>query len=281
MFRFFLVGALVLSSAASAAVAQGTRQQVPASASTAGAAEPMADMPSMSMPKGHYQTPRSAGGVGAKAATPPADPVGAASEADARSAGVQISGVVSLKAESGQELEKGEQADTLVYFVPTKNAGSQPKPGLYTVYTHNREFSPEAIAVPLGSKVTYVNLDDVRHNVFSVTPGATFNLGYQSAGDKAAQTYTQPGLILIGCKVHRSMELDLLVVPSRYATQVSADGKFVLRGLPPGPGTLTFWNPRGELVTQKITLPMTASVRQDIAVTRERMVTQINTGERP
>ncbi|MEO9078867.1 MAG: hypothetical protein ABI268_06095 [Rhodanobacter sp.] len=192
----------------------------------------------------------------------------------------QISGHVALTGAHGQKVVAGELADTLVYFVPA-DGDSRAKPGHYTVYTHNRDFSPEALAVPQGSTVTFVNLDDVRHNVFSVTPGSTFDLGYQSAGDKAAHVFAHAGLVLVSCHVHRAMELDMLVVPTRYAGKVAANGSFTLRGLPAGAGTLHFWNPRAQPVSQRVTLPMKGALTQTLQVTKARMTTQLNTGISP
>jgi plastocyanin len=192
----------------------------------------------------------------------------------------QISGNVVLAGARGQQIVVGEQADTLVYFVP--KAGSAPaKPGQYTVYTHNRDFSPEAIAVPEGSKVTFVNLDDVRHNVFSVTPGSSFDLGYQGAGEKASHVFERPGVVLVSCHVHRAMELDMLVVPTPYVGKVAADGSFELRGLPAGPGTLHLWNPRARPVSEAVTLPLAGTLTLKMLATRPRMTTQLNTGGAP
>lgn len=191
------------------------------------------------------------------------------------SATLQLSGHVELAAARGQQVEAGEQADTMVYFVPDKG-GIRAKPGHYTVYTHNRDFSPEAIAVPLGSTITFVNLDDVRHNVFSVTPGTAFDLGYQGAGEKADHSFARAGIVLVSCNVHHSMELDVLVVPSAYMAKVGADGNFSLAGLPAGAGTLHFWNPRAQPVSQQVSLPFSGSVSQRIVVARPRLTTALN-----
>lgn len=192
---------------------------------------------------------------------------------------LEISGHVVLRGARGQQVAPGEAADTLVYYVPAD--GARARPGHYTVYTHNRDFSPEAMAVPVGSTVTFVNLDDVRHNVFSVTPGSAFDLGYQGSGEKAAHTFARAGLLLVSCNVHRSMELDLLVVPTSLTMHVAADGSFVLRGLPAGTGTLHFWNPRAQPASLPVTLPMSAPVTQSLLATRPRLTTDLNAGGAP
>jgi plastocyanin len=189
----------------------------------------------------------------------------------------KVSGRVALQAARGQDVDPGEQADTTVYFVPAKG-GDAAKPGQYSVYTHNRDFSPEALAVPQGSTVTFINLDDVRHNVFSVTPGATFNLGYQGSGEKATHVFSRAGIVLVSCNVHRSMELDVLVVPTAYSVKVAADGSFTLAGLPAGAGTLHFWNPRAQPVSKALVLPISGSIMQTLQVTKPRMTMSASGG---
>jgi plastocyanin len=190
---------------------------------------------------------------------------------------VMLQGQVSLEGARGQAVAAGDLADTLVYYVPAAG-GARVKPGHFTIYTHNRDFNPEAISVPQGSTVTFINLDDVRHNVFSVTPGSDFNLGYQGSGEKASHTFGHAGVVLVSCNVHRSMELDLLVVPTPYSAKVGADGNFTLQGLPAGSGKLYFWNPRSQLSSQAVTLPMSAAVKQKLVVSKPHMDTQLNTG---
>jgi plastocyanin len=206
--------------------------------------------------------------------------VAASGDSKAASAGLKISGTIILKAGSGQQIAPGEQADTLVYFVPA-SGGARAKPGNYNVYTHHRDFSPAALAIPQGSTVTFVNLDDVRHNVFSVTPGTTFDLGYQASGQKASHVFGHAGMVLISCNVHRSMELDVMVVPSAYSVKARADGGFVLAGLPAGRGTLTFWNPRALPLSMAVTLPLDSPIRQSLKLTREHMTVALNSQASP
>lgn len=266
---------------------------MPAPAPVVHAAEPVAVAPAP-MPPEAASTPVPASIVAAPAvpkSSPPLHKRAAPAAALAKSADnekndrvvastLDLSGHVDLIGGRGQQVEAGELADSLVYFVPDSGA-HRPKPGHYTIYTHNRDFSPEAMALPEGSTVTFVNLDDVRHNVFSVTPGSSFDLGYQGAGEKANHLFNHAGIVLVSCHVHRSMELDLLVVPTPWFAKVSADGSFTLHGLPAGAGTLHFWNPRAQPLIKKVSLPTTGAVSGKLVAIKPRMITELNAGARP
>ena len=284
--RICLIGSLALIGACSMAPVQHSTATTPAAVASTPAAvavpAPMAAAPAAVVPANDAvaavaATPAVLPPPPAPAPTPAAVPHTALKKAVAKAAVAaaplalaQISGHVNLTAGRGQQVEPGDQAHTLVYYVPA-SGGARVRPGQFNVYTHNRDFSPEALAVPLGSTVTFVNLDDVRHNVFSVTPGSAFDLGYQASGQKVSHVFSHAGIVLVSCNVHRSMELDVLVVPSPYSAKVAADGSFTLRGLPPGPGTLHFWNPRAQPVSQALTLPLGGAVKQTLQVTKSQM----------
>jgi plastocyanin len=194
--------------------------------------------------------------------------------------GTEIKGRVDLVAGRGQQLASGEQAETVVYFVP-KSGNIAPKHGQYTVYTDNHDFKPAAMAIPKGSTVTFNNVDQVRHNVYSSTPDSGFDLGFQTTGEKVGHVFNNPGFVLVGCKVHQHMELDMLVVPTSFVTSTAADGTFTLRNLPVGPGMLYFWNPRAGLAGQAVTLPLTAAIAQHMVAIKPHVVTELHVGSNP
>lgn len=200
--------------------------------------------------------------------------------AAASDAALELRGRLSLTAGRGQALVPGELVDSVVYYVPASGA-PRPRAGRFNIYTLNRDFKPAAMAVPIGSTVRFVNQDEVRHNVFSVTPGSSFDLGYQAPGQSADQVLNRAGVVLVSCNVHRSMETDVLVVPSAYAAKVGADGRFVLRGIPAGAGKLYYWNPRGALGAKAITLPASGEVAVTMQAVRPRVLTEIDVGSAP
>lgn len=176
-----------------------------------------------------------------------------------------INGRVSLSGGRGQQIDAGDVRDTVVYFVPDSRR-ARPAAGRYNVYTHNRDFSPAAMVVAVGSTVEFTNLDEIRHNVFSVTPGSSFDLGYQGNGDSGTVTFDKPGVVLAGCNVHRGMHAEVLVLGSRYATRVDANGGYKLNKVPAVPGTLYFWHPRAQLGHQQIRPPFSPSTQKLIAI---------------
>jgi plastocyanin len=189
-----------------------------------------------------------------------------------------LRGKVTLSTAGGQKLGAADYAHTLVYFVPASGA-KRPRPGHYTVYTHNRDFDPDWIAIPQGSTVTFTNLDQVTHNVFSVTPGSAFDLGYESAGKSVSHTFNRAGLVLISCHVHRYMKGSVVVIPSRYATTVAANGSFTLSHLPGTTGTLYFRNPRSAPATQSIH-KASDTIQQNLVISKPSVKTRIDVGAR-
>lgn len=221
--------------------------------------------------------------VPTRAATRPAEraaaPAAARAPTPVPAAGQSLAGHLTLDAGNGWTLAPDDLANSVVYFVPAAGA-PRPRPGRFHVYTLDRDFRPGAIAIPLGSTIEFVNQDEVRHNVFSVTPGTAFDLGYQVQGQSASQPFAHAGVVLVSCRVHRSMQAEVLVVPSAYVARVGADGAFTLRGLPAGKGTLYAWNPRVGLQKQAVSVPSAGPISLRLQVTRRAVGTEIDLGTR-
>jgi hypothetical protein len=191
-----------------------------------------------------------------------------------------IAGHITLQAGRGQRVAPGDLANTIVYFLPI-SGNVAPSPGSFTVFSHHHTFDPAAMAIPLGSTITFVNIDDVRHNEFSVTPGSAFTLGYQAPGQRGAHVFARGGLVLVGCLVHRAMELDLLVVPTRFVTRVAHDGHFSLHNLPPGPGTLYAWSPRARLQARAVDTPTRHDVDMRLSLVKPETASRIDVTTQP
>lgn len=186
-----------------------------------------------------------------------------------------ISGRVELDAAPGQRVAAGEVAQAVVYFLP-RSGGARPKPGRFSVDTHSKGFRPALSVVPVGSTVSFPNRDVILHNVFSNTPGATFDLGTYGPGETRSNRFTKAGLVSVNCNVHNGMRANVLVLSTSYYTRPRADGRFVLDDLPPGPGTLVFWHPRARAQSQGISGPMKQPVTGQLVASRPSLDSHVH-----
>lgn len=259
------VGAFAALLAVVTAIAMPIRAQDPPGAAQAAPAEvavPRDAVASAEPPGSTVAAPAAAKPAAAKPAV--------AKPAVAKPASVvSIQGTLELVAGQKQSVDAGEVADGLVYFLP-KAGNPKPKPGYFTVRTHSKGFSPSLLVVTAGSTIAFPNRDTVLHNVFSRTPGATFDLGNYGPGQSRQQVFTKPGLITVNCSVHHTMRATVVVMATPYYTRPDRNGRFELTGLPSGAGTLVYWHPRSAAATTQISLPDANAQKQRLIATKPR-----------
>jgi plastocyanin len=161
----------------------------------------------------------------------------------------------------------------VVYWEPANS----PKKGLippekpFEMVSKDKEFVPHVLVVPRGSRVSFPNQDVILHNVFSVSPGNSFDLGFYGKGGAKDKKFDETGLVRVFCNVHRAMVAYILVLDTPYHVGVAADGSFTLSGLPKGPGQLTIWHEQAEPFKVSLTLPVTAPVAAHLEVVRPQV----------
>lgn len=74
-----------------------------------------------------------------------------------------------------------------------------------------RKFVPEELTIKVGSKVAFINKDQVSHNVYCRSPEFKFNVGAQEPGDRSIVEFTKSGKFLIRCAVHMDMKMVVIV----------------------------------------------------------------------
>jgi plastocyanin len=118
-----------------------------------------------------------------------------------------------------------------------------------------KSFTPSWAVVQRGTVIEFPNLDNIYHNVFSLSSGNSFDLGlYNSAGEAKAHAFNEPGAVDIYCNIHPQMAASTLVVPNRYFAKVKPDGNFEIAGVPYGKRKVVAWSPGSRLTSQWIEL---------------------------
>lgn len=232
---------------------------------TTPAPEPAAPKPAARKPKPPAPVPAPAKPIAAAAAATPANPSTA-----------ELSGAVSGRIEflpgPKQSVEPGEVAESVVYFLPQSGA-PRPKPGRFSIGTQSKGFTPNLLVVPVGSTVNFPNTDTILHSVYSRSPGSSFDLKTYGPGQSRQTVLNHPGLVIVNCNVHHNMRANIVVLATPYFARPAADGSFRLSGLPTEPGTLVFWHPRANAVSQTVRVGASGPVSKKLTAIRPRIDT--------
>jgi amicyanin len=87
----------------------------------------------------------------------------------------------------------------------------------------NYKFSPETLAVPAGTKVTWTNKDEVPHTVASSDKRFTSSTGLDT-GEQYSYTFTTAGTYEYFCTLHPFMKGKIVVEASKATASETTKG---------------------------------------------------------
>jgi plastocyanin len=165
-----------------------------------------------------------------------------------------LAGTVELLAHGGRRPARGEAVDEAIVWFEPLWTDPEVRAGEAVVETVDKSFVPRVLAVTVGSAVRFSNRVPILHNVFSVSRGNAFDLGLLEQGPGEEVTFERSGVVRVFCNVHHDMVAYLLVLETPWFAHPDERGRFVLRGLPPGPGTLHVWHERADPAQVPVTV---------------------------
>jgi plastocyanin len=74
-----------------------------------------------------------------------------------------------------------------------------------------RKFSMENVAIKKGASLTFLNDDNIPHNIMSSSKGNEFNLGSQMPGNATDVTFKASGEVQVICAIHPRMKMMISV----------------------------------------------------------------------
>lgn len=120
-----------------------------------------------------------------------------------------------------------------------------------TITQKDETFVPRVVAITRGSTVDFPNFDPFFHNVFSLSRGATFDLGRYPKGATKSQRFENAGLVKVYCHIHSHMTASIMVFDHQYFRMPSPDGSFAIDDVPAGTHQVSAWHERiGENLMQ-------------------------------
>ena len=188
----------------------------------------------------------------------------------------ELSGRIEIKGVSQGRRMAEAMEGAVVYFEPESAVKAKPQPRAEEMTTRQISFQPRVMAINPGTTVRFPNEDTILHNVFSVSPGNTFDLGFYRRGDGKSWTFDEPGLVRVFCNVHYSMAANILVLETPYFTKPDPDGSFRLEGLPAGKGRLRVWQDQSRPWSLEVEVPAQQPVVASLQKSRKRIEPHLN-----
>lgn len=137
----------------------------------------------------------------------------------------------------------------------------EPLPEPVEIDQTDATFVPHVTPVTPGTTVEFINSDPFYHNVFSLTPGARFNIGRRPTGVVVRETIPQlaedvPGLSVVElhCDIHPQMNAFIVSLETPYFSRVNEDGTYSLDALPAGRYRVYAYMPRQDVARFEIDL---------------------------
>jgi plastocyanin len=143
-----------------------------------------------------------------------------------------------------------------------------PTHGTATMKQEGKQFLPPVLIVQKGTTVQFPNLDAFFHNVFSVTPDNSFDLGSYRQGETKGVTMSKPGVVNVYCNMHPQMVGHILVVPNGNYVHAGKDGFFRLSNVPAGHHRIVAWAPDSKPTVAEADVNETEAVTVELELKR-------------
>jgi len=140
--------------------------------------------------------------------------------------------------------------------------GKTPQP---VVGEFEHGFIPRVTPVAAGTRVRFENQDRVYHNVFSVSPAKSFDLGKYAPREAREVTFDRPGLVKLYNDLDPGMTGFVLVLPHHAFTRPDSTGAWSFPKLPRGTYKLRVWHPALGKLSRRVEMPRRGDATLDLS----------------
>lgn len=157
-----------------------------------------------------------------------------------------------------------ELRNVVIFFADIPGGKAAPRQA--SIAQRDEQFVPHMVAVTAGSSVAFPNNDPFFHNVFSLSRGASFNLGRYPSGASRSKTFAKPGIVKVFCEIHSHMSAVVRVFDHGWFTVPSEDGTYVMDDVPAGEHTLVAWHERSGERRERVTIRPGGTVQMNVTL---------------
>lgn len=92
----------------------------------------------------------------------------------------------------------------------------------------NKRFVPLLLTIQAGDQVNFPNSDQIRHHVYSFSPAKPFEIKLYAREPATPITFSQPGVVVLGCNIHDAMVGYIYVAETGWVGQSNEAGQLSL-----------------------------------------------------
>ena len=133
--------------------------------------------------------------------------------------------------------------DAVVTLYPSGQSRAPRPVGRTVISQKNLAFHPFVTIVPVGADVSFPNLDDTKHHVYSFSPAKKFELKLFAKDQSRTVHFDKPGVVALGCNIHDQMSAFIVVTNSAWTVRTNVQGMAVFNDAPDAAGRVTVWHP--------------------------------------
>lgn len=134
--------------------------------------------------------------------------------------------------------------DAVAYALPQGRSIPPHQQGRAIIDQVQKEFVPYVSVVQTGTLISFPNMDDTRHHVYSFSAAKPFELKLYKGTPSQPVLFDKPGLVVLGCNIHDWMLGYLMVVDTPWFGKSDERGQVRMVDLPAGDYSLQVWHPR-------------------------------------
>ena len=200
-------------------------------------------------------------------AAPPADPsttasIGGTVKLDGtppKAAKIDMSQDAACKGVNTAEtyvVDGGNLANVFVYVKDGLSGTFDAPKDAVTIAQQGCKYHPHVLGVMVGQNIEVKNDDPTTHNIHP-TPqdNREWNMTQPPNGAPIVKNFAREEIMLpVKCNIHPWMRMYINVVKNPFYAVTGADGKYQIKGLPPGTYTIAFVQEKLGEKTQKVTV---------------------------
>lgn len=143
---------------------------------------------------------------------------------------------------SGKDGDQSDLTGMVVTLQPLDGQKIHTQPQATEIKQQQRQFRPFIQVAQSQQTVEFPNADPVAHHVYSFSQPNSFELPLYNKNNLAKHTFSQPGVVVLGCNIHDWMLSYLLVTDAPYFGQIE-NNRLQLNNISTGRYQLSLWHP--------------------------------------